>query len=80
MTTENKVRILSTITTRDEAGRHFTSRVNSAALAALESEGLITINRPIHEATGISYSEEHYSIEVTPEGVELVAANPEYCS
>ncbi len=80
MTTENKVRILSTLTTRDEAGRHFTSRVNFADLAALESEGLITINRPIHEATGIPYGEEYYSVEVTTEGVELVEANPEYCA
>lgn len=79
MTTETKVRILSTLTTRDSAGTHFTVRVSSDDLAALEAEELITINRPIHEATGIPYSEEYYSVEVTEEGVALVEAYPEYC-
>ena len=80
MTNENKVRILSTLTTRDEAGRHFTTLVNSVDLADLEFEGLIMINRPVHEASGIPYSEEYYSVEVTSDGVELVEANPEYCA
>lgn len=78
MTTETQVRILSTLTTRDSSGRHFTSRVSSADIAELEAAGLITVSRPIHEATGIPYCEEHYSVEVTAEGVELVEANPEY--
>ena len=78
MTTENKVRILSTLTTRDSAGRHFTSRVSSDDLAALETAGLIEVSRPIHEATGIPYAEEHWSVTVTDEGVELVEAYPEY--
>lgn len=78
MTTETKVRILSTLTTRDSSGRHFTGRVSSDEIAALEAECLIVVTRPIHEATGIPYSEEHYSVEVTDEGVELVEAYPEY--
>lgn len=78
MTTENKVRILSTLTTRDSAGRHFTSRVSSDDIAALEAEELIVVTRPTHEATGLPYSEEYYSVEVTEAGVELVEAYPEY--
>ena len=79
MKTKTKVRILSTLTTRDSAGTHFTSRVSSDDLAALEADELITINRPIHAATGIRYSEEYHSVELTEEGVALVEAYPEYC-
>ena len=78
MTTENKVRILSAITTRDSSGRHFTTRVAADEIATLETEELIAVNRPIHEATGLPYSVEHYSVEVTEAGVELVEAYPEY--
>ena len=78
MTTESTVRILSTLTTRDHAGRHFTTRVSSDDIAALEAAGLIVVTRPIHEATGLPYSEEYYSVAVTEAGVELVEAYPEY--
>lgn len=80
MTTENQVRILSTLTTRDSSGCHFTSLVSSEDIRSLEAAGLIAVNRPIHEATGIPYSEEHYSVEVTVDGIELVEAYPEYCA
>lgn len=79
MTTENKVRILSKLTTRDEAGKHYTERYNDDDIAALEEEGLIEVNRPIHQATGIPYSAEYSTVEVTEEGVALVEAYPEYC-
>jgi hypothetical protein len=78
MTTESRVFALSTLTTRDEAGRHFTERYDDATLADLESEGLIEINRPVHRPTGISYDCQYWTVEVTPSGVELVEANPEY--
>lgn len=77
MTTAETVCILSTLTTRDHAGRHFTERHTSADLADLESRGLITIGRPVHEPTGIPYGQEHWAVEVTAEGVGLVEANPE---
>lgn len=77
MNTENTVAILSTLTTRDDAGRHFTSLLGRDTISALEAEGLVTVVRPVH-STGIPYSEEHWSVEVTPEGVELVEAYPEY--
>ena len=55
-------------------------RISEGDTISLEAAGLITVSRPIHEATGIPYGEEHYSVEVTAEGVELVEANPEYCA
>ena len=79
MNTEEKVQILSEITTRDSAGKHFTEKFSSDDLTALETEGLLTIDRPVHEATGLPYSEEYYRVEITAEGQELVDANPEYC-
>jgi hypothetical protein len=78
MKTSDKVRILSQLTTRDHAGVHFASKFAYSELAALEADGLIAINRPVHP-TGIPYSGERWSVEVTPEGVELVEANPEDC-
>lgn len=78
MSLEDKVRYLSRMTDRDEAGRHFTQRYSDATLTALEAEGLIAIDRPVHQPTGISYSEEHWTVEVTEDGVALVEANPEY--
>lgn len=77
MTTEETVKVLSTLTTRDEAGRHFTSRLSRTTISILEAEGLCTVSRPVH-STGIPYSEEHWSVEVTAAGVELVEAYPEY--
>lgn len=78
MNIETKVRILSTLTTRDTSGRHFTSRVSDDELAELEADGLIEVSRPVHEATGIPYAQEHWAVTVTDDGVELVAAYPEY--
>ena len=78
MTTEQQVAILSRITTRDEAGQHFTTNYSDRDLIELESAGLIAIRRPKHEATGIDYSSEHWSIEVTEAGQDLVDANREY--
>jgi hypothetical protein len=79
MTTEQQVSILAVITTQDEAGRHFTARYDHDALIELEEAGLLAIRRPVHEATGISYSQEYWSVEVTQAGADLVEANPEYC-
>ena len=57
---------LRTITTKDASGRHFTEFCPD--WEELESAGLITVNRPIHGATGIPYGQEHWSITVTAEG------------
>jgi hypothetical protein len=77
-TTETRVFALSTLTTRDHAGRHFRERYDADVIEDLESAGLITINRSIHEATGLPYGPETDTVEVTEEGQELVDANPEY--
>ena len=79
MTTEQKVQILAVITTTSEAGKHFTEVFDYDDLSALEEEGLIEIDRPIHVATGFSYSQEYWSVSVTPDGVDMVEAHPEYC-
>lgn len=79
MTTEEQVRILAVITTTDESGAHFLARYSYDDLMSLEEDGLIEISRPTHGATGISYSEEHWGVEVTEDGGALVDAWPEYC-
>jgi len=79
MTTEQKVSIIAVITTRDEAGRHFTEVYDGDDLMALEEEGLLVVTRPVHAGTGIAYSQEHWAVQVTPDGIDLVEAHPEYC-
>jgi len=56
--------------TRNEAGIHFTEWMDH--FGYLESVGLVAIHRPIHEATGIPYSQEHWTLEVTPLGQNSV--------
>jgi hypothetical protein len=63
---------LATLTTRNEAGRHFTEF--SGYWSELEAEGLIEINRPVHDATGIAYSQEHWTLAPTDEGIAEVEA------
>ena len=74
MTPEERAEVLAVIVTRDEAGRHFTEVWDWDTLNELEKAGLIYIDRPIHEPTGIPYSEEYYSVTVTEAGQELVDA------
>jgi hypothetical protein len=78
MTTQEQVASLSTMTGRDEAGRHFTARYPDDVLSELEAEGLILISRPVHPRTGLTYSEENWTVEVTEKGVDLVRSYPEY--
>jgi hypothetical protein len=73
--TDSQIEILCTITTRDEAGVHFTQKFEADDLSALESAGLIAIDRPIHKATGIAYGCDEWSVEVTQDGLDLVEAN-----
>ena len=67
-TSEAALYELETLTTRDEAGRHFTEW--SSHYEELESAGLIAIRRPVHAATGLSYRQEDWAMEVTEKGVE----------
>jgi hypothetical protein len=75
--TDDMIRILCVITNRDEAGRHFTELYDADLLIDLETLGLIDVSRPIHEPTGIMFDRDQWSVEVTPEGQDVVDANPE---
>ena len=56
--------------TRNDSGQHFTEWMRY--WDHLESVGLIVIDRPIHEATGIRYSQEYWSLEVTELGLDSI--------
>lgn len=61
---------LQSACTWNEVGIHFTESMDH--FEYLESVGLIQIHRPIHDATGIAYSQEYWSLEVTALGQNLV--------
>ena len=68
--TDKMIEELSLIATRNEHGQHFAEW--SEHYEALERAGLIRINRPVHEPTGVPYSIEHWTLEVTPAGQAVV--------
>lgn len=72
--TADDLRMLGMITTRNEAGRHFTETHAADWLNRMEAAGLIEINRPVHQ-TGIAYSQEYWSVQVTEEGIALGEAS-----
>lgn len=63
------IRELGQITTRNAAGQHFTTWTKH--WEEMEAGELISIHRPVHE-TGIPYDQQYWSLEVTQEGHELV--------
>lgn len=73
--TADAIRELCILTTRDTSGRHFTEWASH--YEELEAAGLVTIHRPIHAATGIPYGPDSWRVEITPEGQDVVDANPE---
>lgn len=66
------IETLATLTEHDEAGRHFTE--TCPLWQELEDAGLIEIDRPVHEQTGIAYSQEYWRLTVTDEGQAAVDA------
>ena len=62
--------------TRNDSGQHFTEWMRYWDY--LESVGLIVIDRPIHEATGIRYSQEYWSLQVTQLGLVESGDNLDY--
>lgn len=68
--TDDDRRQLGEVTTRDEAGRHFTQLYDRDWLDRMESTGWLEIHRPVHEPTGLSYDEQYWSVEVNPEVAE----------
>ncbi len=67
--TKKDARLLGRLTTRDEAGTHFTQIYDYKFLAKMEKAGYIVINRPVHQPSGIPYGQEEWSVEVTPAGI-----------
>lgn len=67
--TNEDLRKLGELTTRDEAGVHFTRRYSREWLDRMEEAGMIRIHKPVHPATKLEYSEEYWSAEVTLEGI-----------
>ncbi len=56
---------------RNDSGQHFTDFMKYWDY--LEYVGLIAITRPIHQPTGIPYSCEHWSLEVTQLGLDSIS-------
>lgn len=56
--------------TRNDSGQHFTEFMRYWDY--LEYVGLIAIDRPIHQPTGIPYSSEYWSLEVTQLGLDSI--------
>jgi hypothetical protein len=71
---KNRLQILGRIVTRNERGYHFPELYEDVDIAALEKAGLIQIDRPVHQPTGIPYSCEHWTVEVTQLGQEYIEA------
>jgi hypothetical protein len=63
--TAEEIEILGTMTNRDESGKHFTEVHSPEFLEKLEKGGWIEIDRPVHEATGIPYSQEYWHLRIT---------------
>jgi hypothetical protein len=55
---------------RTESGRHFTEAFSR--WMDLEAAGLIEVHRPVHPATGLQYSQEHWDAQLTPQGMAVV--------
>jgi hypothetical protein len=64
-------KLLGRLTTRDEAGTHFTQIYDDKFLSRMEKADYIVIHRPIHEPTGIAYGQEEWLVEVTPFGIAM---------
>jgi len=73
MNNEQKHKIISKITTRNERGQHFTDLYNHADLIELEAEGSIEIDRPVHLETGIPYGPDYWTVDVTDDDEDAYA-------
>jgi len=61
---------LLTIASFTEGGRHFTEAYRR--WMDLEDAGLIKVHRPVHEHTGIRFSHEYWTLELTEQGKAIV--------
>ena len=75
--TDDMIRALCVITTRNDAGRHFTEVYDADLLVDLETLELIEVSRPIHEPSGVMYDRNEWSVQITDAGQDLVDTHPE---
>lgn len=68
-------KILDTLTTRNEIGKHFTEVYTADELTELEESGYILIHRPLHPQTGIRYDQQYWSVELTENGIAEVMSD-----
>jgi hypothetical protein len=64
---------LSEIVTVTESGEHFTTAF--PRWPELEQAGWIKVHRPVHDITGTPYSQEHWSLTFTREGLMFADEN-----
>ena len=69
--THDQVNCLRKIVTRDN-GRHFLELWDDDLVESLEDSGHLEVRRPVHDATGIPYGQEHWTVTVTESGQEVV--------
>ena len=60
---------LTRFSERTESGRHFTEAFRHWRV--LEECGWIRVERPAHQATGISYDQSYWRAELTEEGMQV---------
>ena len=76
--TDEHIKQLCMITTRTESGEHFTTAFT--LWDELEDLGLIRVYRRVHrrgQSYDCVYDQELWRMELTPEGEDVVIANPE---
>lgn len=69
--TAEDIETLGTMTTKDESGKHFTEIHAPEFLEKLEKGGWIEIIRPVHDQTGIPYSQEYWRLVITEKAEDL---------
>jgi hypothetical protein len=69
-TTTELLATLATISTRDEAGVHFTQAC--PLWQELEERGWITVYRPVHDITSLPYGQEEWTCNLTEEGLQAL--------
>lgn len=67
--TQKDARLLGKLTTRDEAGTHFTQLYPDEFLDRMEKAGYIEIIKPVHDC-GIAYGQDEWGVRVTEAGIE----------
>jgi|TARA_Y100000296_G_C5173132_1_gene258469 hypothetical protein len=68
--TPDQINCLHKIVTYDN-GRHFLELWDDDILEILEDSGHLEVHRPVHDATGIPYGQEHWTVTVTESGYHV---------